>query len=221
MSASKTFVLAVFGLVLASVLLGGSAQAATWTTSETRTIGNGEYTVIMLYQASDMSGLSYTFNVQSGTAVDALIMDQSNFNAYVARESFSYLQGSILDSQSGSASQGTPSPGTTYYVVIDNTNAPPNGAMPTGSVQVFFSVTAMNADIPSFISDIVIIIAIGAVLFAVVILVVLYLLLVRRPKTQAPPPTGQPPQPGMKICPNCGSSVPYDFQYCPKCGRRW
>ncbi|HUL39484.1 MAG TPA: hypothetical protein VLU38_04250, partial [Methanomassiliicoccales archaeon] len=130
------------------------------------------------------------------------------------------LSGSILNAASGSGSESTPNQGTTYYVVIDNTDAPSAGANPTGQVVVFFSVTAMNADIPSIITNVLVIIVIGAILFAVVILVVLYLLLVHKPKSQAPPhaPTAQA---GMKICPNCGTSARYDFEYCPKCGRKW
>jgi hypothetical protein len=217
MSATRTLTLLVMALLLAALLSAGNAQATTLTTTETRTIQDGEYTVIMLYEAQQSSVFSYSFDVVLGTSVDVLVLNEANFAAYIVKSTFSYQPGTVLNSLGDSASASTPDQGQTYYVVIDNTNAPDGGATPTGSVEVHFTITATNVDVPSIISRAILIIAIGAILFVVVILVLLYVLLVHKPKAQAPPPV----QMGMKICPNCGNSVPYDFQYCPKCGKKW
>jgi hypothetical protein len=217
MSATRTLTLLVMALLLAALLSAGNAQATTLTTTETRTIQNGEYSVIMLYEAQQSSVFSYSFDVVLGTSVDVLVLNEANFAAYIVKSTFSYLPGTVLNSLGDSASASTPDQGQMYYVVIDNTNAPDGGATPTGSVEVHFTITATNVDVPSIITRAILIIAIGAILFVVVILVLLYVLLVRKPKAQAPPPG----QMGMKICPNCGNNVPYDFQYCPKCGKKW
>jgi hypothetical protein len=218
MSATRTLTLLVMALLLAALLSAGNAQATTLTTTETRTIQYGEYSVIMLYEAQQSSVFSYSFEVLTDTSsVDVLVLNEANFAAYIVKSTFSYLPGTVLNSRGDSASASTPDQGQMYYVVIDNTNAPEGGATPTGSVEVHFTITATNVDVPSIISRAILIIAIGAILFVVVILVLLYVLLVHKPKAQAPPPV----QMGMKICPNCGNSVPYDFQYCPKCGKKW
>lgn len=217
MPAIRTLAFVVIALILVTLLSSGSAQADTLNTTETRTIQYNEFTVIMLYQAQQSSSVSYSFEVVLGTNVDVLILNQANFNAYIIQSTFSYLPGTVLNSNGGSASESTPNDGEIYYVVIDNTNAPIGGASPTGSVEVHFSVTATNVDLPSIISRAILIIAIGAILFVIVILVLLYLLLIHKPKAQAPPPS----QVGTKICPNCGSGMPFNFQYCPRCGRKW
>jgi flagellar basal body-associated protein FliL len=218
MSAVRILTLVVMVLLLATLFSSGSAQARNINTDETRTIQNNGFSIIMLYQAQQSSSVSYSFNVVSGSNVDVLVLNQANFNAYIIQSTFSYLPGTILDSSSGSASASTPNDGGIYYVVIDNTNAPNGGATPTGAVEVHFSVTATNVnDIPSIISRAVLIILIGGILFVAVILILLYFVFLRKPKAQTPPPS----QTGGKICPNCGSNMPYDFQYCPKCGRKW
>ncbi len=217
MSLTRTFALAIIALLLAVTFLAGSAQAATFTTTETRTIQFGEYSIIMFFRAESSSSISYSFDVQLGSNVDILVLNQPNFEAYVDRSSFTYLPGTILDSQTGTTSASTSNQGEVYYVLIDNTDAPIGGASPTGTVEVHFSITATNVGFPNFLGNFLVIIVIGAVLFVAVILILLYLLLVRKPKPQAPPQI----QPGMKVCPNCGSNVPVDFQYCPRCGKKW
>jgi hypothetical protein len=218
MSFTRALISVIMVFLLTSLLLVGNAQADTLTTTETRTIGFDGYSIMILYQATDTSSLAYSFTVDLGTAVDVLVLDQENFASYIVKESFEYLPGTVLNELSGAASEYTTNSGSLYYVVIDNTNLPAGGATPTGSVTVSFSVTATDVDLPSFISDIFLIIAVGAILFVVVILVLLYFLVIRKPKSKAQQYTGQP---GMKICPYCGSSMPNDFQYCPKCGRKW
>jgi hypothetical protein len=218
MSFARAFTSVVMVFLLASLILVGNAQADTLTTTETRTIGFDGYSIMILYQATDTSFVTYSFEVDLGTAIDVLLLDENNFEAYIVKGIFDYLPGTILSGLSGGASEYTTDAGTLYYVVIDNTDMPSGGATPTGSVTVSFSVTATDVDFPSFITDILLIVAIGGILFVVVILVLLYFLLIRKPKTKAQQYSGQP---GMKICPYCGSSMPNDFQYCPKCGRKW
>jgi hypothetical protein len=218
MSFARALISVIMVFLLTSLLLVGNAQADTLTTTETRTIGFDSYSIMILYQATDTSSVAYTFTVDFGNAVDVLVLDEDNFASYIVKESFEYLPGTILNELSGAASEYTTNAGTLYYVVIDNTDMPAGGANPTGSVTVSFSVTATDADLPSFISDIFLIIAVGAILFVVVILVLLYFLIIRKPKPKA---QQYPGQPGMKICPYCGSSMPNDYQYCPKCGRKW
>lgn len=208
----------VMGMLLASLLVAGNAQASTLTTTETRTIAYGDYTVIANFQAGESSFVAFSFEVQLGTSVDVLIMDKGNFDAYSVGSPFSYLPGSALDLMEGAGGDATPDQGTEYYVVIDNTNTPVGGANPTGSVQVYFSVTSTDIDIPAMLTNLMIIVAVAAIAFVVVILVVLYIIFFRKPKPQTPPPTVQP---GMRICPYCGTNAPYDFQYCPKCGKKW
>ena len=218
MSFARVFISVIMVFLLTSLLLVGNAQAETLTTTETRTIGYDSYSIMILYQATDTSYLTYSFTVDLGTEVDVLILDEANFASYIVKESFEYLPGTILNELSGATSEYTTNAGTLYYVVIDNTDLPAGGATPTGSVTVSFSVTATDVDLPSFITDILLIVAIGGILFVVVILVLLYFLLIRKPKSKA---QQYPGQPGMKICPYCGSNMPNDFQYCPKCGRKW
>lgn len=217
MSFARAFISVIMVFLLTSLALVGSAHAETLTTTETRTIGSDSYSIMILYQATDTSYVTYSFEVDQGTAIDVLLLDENNFEAYVVQGIFDYLPGTILNQLSGAASEYTAEAGTLFYVVIDNTEMPDGGATPTGSVTVSFSVTATDVDLPSFITDILLIVAVGAILFVVVILVLLYFLLIRKPKSKA---QQYPAQPGMKICPYCGSSVPSDFQYCPKCGRK-
>jgi hypothetical protein len=215
MHAPKILAFIILASLLTSLLVAGGADAETMSLTETRTINFDEYSIIMLYQTTDSSSVSYSFNVEIGTSVDFLVMTNDDFQAYIVDEPFSYLPGSTLNSLSSSASEYTPGQGVLIYVVIDNTNAPAGGAAPTGSAKVSFSVTATNVEFPSFITDIILIIAVGGVVFVVILLVILYLIFFR--KKPATPLN----QPGMKMCPSCGTSVPYDFQFCPKCGRRW
>jgi hypothetical protein len=217
MSASRIFALLVMALLLASLLVAGNAKAETITNTETRTIDYNDYTVIMNYRAVSNSFVAFTFEVEIGTNVDVLIMDQVNYEAYQTDSSFSYLVGSALNSQNGAGSGSTPEEGTNYYVVIDNTDRPSGGANPTGPVQVHYTVTATDIDIPALITNVMIIAVVGIVGFVVVIFVVLYLIFFRKPKSQAPSTASSQ----MKFCPQCGSSVPGGFQYCPKCGYRW
>jgi hypothetical protein len=218
MSFARTLISIAVVFLLASLTLVGEASAETFTTAETRTIDYDSYSIMILYEATDTSFVAYSFTVDLGSAVDILILDEANFAAYIVKEGFEYLPGTILNELSGAASEYTTNAGTLYYLVIDNTNLPEGGATPTDSVTVSLSVTATDVDFPSFITDILLIIAVGAILFVVVILVLLYFLLIRKPKSKA---QQYPGQPGMKICPYCGSSMPNDFQYCPKCGRKW
>ncbi len=218
MSFARAFISVIMVFLLTSLVLVGNAHAETLTTTETRTIGFDGYSIMILYQATDTSFVTYSFEVDQGTAIDVLLLDEDNFEAYAVQSIFEYLPGTILDGVSGAASGYTFEAGTLFYVVIDNTDMPGGGATPTGSVTVSFSVTATDVDFPSFITDILLIVAVGAILFVVVILVLLYFLLVRKPKSKV---QQYPGQPGMKICPYCGSSMPNDFQYCPKCGRKW
>jgi hypothetical protein len=218
MSFARVFISVIMVFLLISLLFMGNAQADTLTTTETRTIGFDSYSIMILYQATDTSFLAYSFTVDLGSAVDVLVLDETNFASYIVKASFEYLPGTILNELSGATSEYTTNAGALYYVVIDNTDLPAGGATPTGSVTVSFSVTATDVDLPSFISDFFLIVAVGAILFVVVILVLLYFLLIRKPKSKA---QQYPGQSGMKICPYCGSSMPNDFQYCPKCGRKW
>jgi hypothetical protein len=218
MSFARAFISVIMVLLLASLIVVGNAHAETLTTTETRTIDSDSYSIMILYQATDTSFITYSFEVDLGTAIDVLLLDQNNFEAYIIQDNFEYLPGTTLSELSGAASEYTTNAGTLYYVVIDNTNLPDGGATPTGPITVSFSVTATNVDLPSFITDILLIVAVGAILFVVVILVLLYFLLIRKPKSGV---QQYPGQPGMKICPYCGSSMPNDFQYCPKCGRKW
>jgi len=215
MTALRILALIVVASLLASLLLAGGANAETMSLSETRTIDYDEYSIIMFFQNTDSSFVTYSFNVELGTGVDVLVMTDDNFQAYTINAPFSYLPGSTLDSLGSSATESTSGQGVLIYVVIDNTDAPVAGAVPTGSVSVSFSVTATNVEFPSFIMDIILIVVVGGVIFVAVLLVILYLVFFRRK------PATTINQPGMKMCPNCGTSVPYDFQFCPKCGRRW
>jgi hypothetical protein len=216
MSFLRTLALIVMASLLVSLLTAGGVHAETMSTSDTRTIGYDQHTVIMLYETTESSFVTFTFNVNNYANVDVLIMTNEDYQAYIIDAPFEYLPGSVLNSAGSSASQSTPGQGTVIYVVIDNTEAPAGGAVPIGSITVEFSVTATNAEFPSFIKDIILIVAIGGVAFVVVLLVILYFIFFRKKA-----PTAPMNQSGTKICPNCGTSVPYEFQFCPKCGRRW
>ncbi|MDD1756081.1 MAG: hypothetical protein LUQ39_04520, partial [Methanomassiliicoccales archaeon] len=70
MSFARAFTSVVMVFLLASLILVGNAQADTLTTTETRTIGFDGYSIMILYQATDTSFVTYSFEVDLGTAID-------------------------------------------------------------------------------------------------------------------------------------------------------
>jgi hypothetical protein len=94
------------------------------TITETRTIDSGEYTIISQYHAEASSFIFFSFDVQDGSYIDVLIMDATNFQAYSTGSPFDYIPESVLNKQTGAGGFSTPSEGTEYYVLIDNTNVP-------------------------------------------------------------------------------------------------
>jgi flagellar basal body-associated protein FliL len=222
MSAPRIFALAIMAILVMSLLAVGDANAAPSTITETRNIGSGEYTIISQYQAEASSFIFFTIDVQDGSYVDVLIMNATNFQAYSIGDPFNYVPESVLNKNTGAGGFSTPIEGTEYYVLIDNTNVPAGGATPIGPVTVSYTVTNMNAnDIESIFNNLLVIIVVGGIAFLLVALLLLYLIFFRKPSHPSSPTAPPAGQPGTKVCSNCGSRMPYDFQYCPSCGKKW
>ncbi|MCU0861044.1 MAG: zinc ribbon domain-containing protein [Methanomassiliicoccales archaeon] len=204
----------MLSLMIGAILLAPGAQAATWTNTETRTVGFDRFEVVMLYEAESDAQVTFAFSVELGTAVDLLVMGQADYSAYEVGAPFSYIAGSVLDGMSGSGVCLTPVVGERYYVVLDNTDRPAGGADPTGSVRVQYTVTALNASVPGELYNFLLALAVGGVVFIVAAILILYLIFFR--KRRAPVV-----QVVVGKCPDCGAEVPPGSQYCPRCGKRF
>lgn len=215
----KTVAILSLCLLLAIIYLPSAATAATWTNTSVVTLSYDQHSVFILFAADDDAQVSYSFNVQLGGRVDILVMDQSNYDAYTVNAPFSYLPGSTLDALSGGDVVLTPVVGDVYYMVIDNTFEPAGGADPTGSVTVSCTASAFNATLPGEFKNLILIIAIAGIVVAGVFFVIIYLIFFHKPKQTSYPQTVVPG--GTRTCPRCGSGVPSEFQFCPKCGYKW
>lgn len=109
------------------------------------------------FEAYSFSGtkgvsISVNFKINSGGAVNLLLMDSGNFTLFSSDCSnggsspfYYYGSGSALSTMSKSYSFTLPST-QSYYVVIDNAGCVAGGASPSGSVNFHITITSQSSN---------------------------------------------------------------------------
>lgn len=118
-------------LVAALVAVAAAGTAAAGERSDTVKIDPGSSSAIALdFQDGPAMQVDYDIQVQDGPNIDVLVMDNANYQKYGDGESFRYVSSwSVLDT--GSAVQEfTLQDHGTWYVVLDHTSEPDDGARP-------------------------------------------------------------------------------------------
>jgi len=81
--------------------------------------------------SGDYLTLSYTITVQNNVYIDVMLLDEENLNKYKSGESFSYYRdGTDFNTIYTDIPSITLTAHDNYYLVVDNTDAPPGGATP-------------------------------------------------------------------------------------------
>jgi hypothetical protein len=202
-----------FVVLVALLPLSCEAEAIADSTYE---LGQGGDAVIAHFLAEDLARVDFQFNVTNGGAIDLLLLDENGYEAYRLGSNISGLPGSIMDQTQGQASVEGLDSGQEYYIILDNSNFPYGGAIPTGKVVVDCSVGGQNiASISSNYDWIVIALALVIVLFIVIVV-----LLARSGLAEKEPGAKQV---GLerKYCPKCGEIVQTWVHKCPNCGHEW
>lgn len=118
-------------LMTALVTVAAAGTAAAGERSDTVKIDPGSSSAIALdFQDGPAMQVEYDVQVQDGPNIDIMVMDNANYQKYGDGESFRYVSSwSVLDT--GSATQGfTLEEHGTWYVVLDHTSEPDDGAQP-------------------------------------------------------------------------------------------
>lgn len=118
-------------LMAALVAVTAAGTAVAGERSDTVKIDPGSSSAIAIdFQDGPAMGVEYDIQVQDGPNIDVLVMDNANYQKYGDGESFRYATSwSVLDT--GSANQDfTLEEHGTWYVVLDHTNEPDDGARP-------------------------------------------------------------------------------------------
>ena len=130
----KTKILAsIFAIVCVLVIVAVSWMPSTSAETEgTETIDEDYY---WYYVAEFFSGdyleLIYTIDVQNDQYIDVMLLNTENFNKYVNDETFEYYTiGTDFNTLYTDVLSITFTTYDNYYIVVDNTDSPPNGAEP-------------------------------------------------------------------------------------------
>ncbi len=144
-------------IVLLSILLGclgGSGELETQPLAQTQTVTDETKTInadeswTYGFEISEGAEIEIELKVLSGGAIDAFLMDSSNYAGYNyilggGTGEFEYIvDGSSISTKAFKGKFAVP-PGA-YSFVVDNTAIPDGGATPTGSVDVKIKVTAKS-----------------------------------------------------------------------------
>lgn len=207
----------LFAIVSMLVIVGMSwmPTASAWETEGTETIDEDYYWYTPIeFFSGDYFTLSFTIDVQNDMYIDVILLNEENFNKYKNHDSFSYYKGTDFNTIYTKASI-TFYTHDNYYLVVDNTDYPSNGAMPpwdgVNSYCTFYYIVSGEAhyypsdgggssttydDEESF--DMLCVVGLLALmLLAVVILAVVVGLVLKRKRQMPPvaPPYQQPQQP--------------------------
>jgi hypothetical protein len=100
-----------------------------------------EYYLYYYFHVTDSVTLSANMNVAEGTQIDILLLTAENFIHFTYSQPFqSIAEGSEL--KVVSKTYTTVIPVGTYYIVVDNTSSMvPNGAIPSGEVNVNITIS--------------------------------------------------------------------------------
>jgi len=136
--------------ILALILIimsAGTAYAKT-NIDQTRTIDLNKFYEIPMNEVKAGDVLNVDIQVTSGSPVDILLMKASDYPGYVnaisQRGSFNYIaDGSTLGTTSIKYSYRFAESGD-YYIVIDNTDLPKAGGMPTNQVEITFKISTIT-----------------------------------------------------------------------------
>jgi|GEM_PF-2584116 len=83
--------------------------------------------------------LTISIDVKTGGRIDLLIFNKTNYDLYESDKDFSYYNSSLLNVQNGSCKFIIPSK-SSFYIVLENANRTPRGAIATKSENVSMKV---------------------------------------------------------------------------------
>jgi hypothetical protein len=215
-SARMVLLLACF-TILALLPLAPMAMAGTVLPTETMALGSNGWSVIGHFQAEEQAVIHFSFNVTGGGPVDLLLLDESGYERYrLGSNASMYLEGSVLNASQGSVALDGLIPGQEYYLVMDNSASPLDGARPLGPVEVEYGLEGQNiTEIQDQAGSYLIILAAIALIFIVAVV------LLARARRAEREPGAQMTGLGRKYCPKCGEIVETYVHKCPKCGHEW
>lgn len=167
--------------------------------------------------SGDYFTLSFTIDVQNDVYIDVLLLNEENYNKYRNGQSFSYYtEGTDFNTLYKKVSSITFYTHDNYYLAVDNTDEPPNGAEPVGYCTFHYTISGNIHTNPSNGGSSVtydddedsgllgILCAIVIIGIVVIVIVVIGVLLQKKQKAQQspqqqpyypPPQQEQPPQP--------------------------
>lgn len=117
----------------------------------TKTINEDEYWVVKSsFFSGDYLKLSYTIDVQNDQWIDVMLLNEENYNKYENDQPFSiYDAGTDLVTLYKKVSSITFYEHDNYYLVVDNTDVPTEGAQPTGYCTFYYVSSAKVHSNPS------------------------------------------------------------------------
>ena len=131
-------------VALVMLMVTGTAVAQI-SFDETISIDIDRYNELSLTEIEAGSVLNVNIQVTNGGPIDVLLMSSSDYVDFLSQQGFSYyIDGSAYSIKSKSYSFTFPDSGD-YYLVIDNTVDPMDGANPTGAVDVRTRITIENS----------------------------------------------------------------------------
>lgn len=151
----KTKILAsIFAIVsmLMIVAVSWMPSASAWDTEGVETVDAGYcWAQPIEFFSGDYLTVSYTISIQNDMYIDVILLDEVNFNRYKNDEAFSYnAEGTDFNTVYKKVTSVTFYTHDNYYVVVDNSNKPPNGATPyhTDEYCTFHYTISANAHHP-------------------------------------------------------------------------
>ncbi len=128
----------ILPLIIACLLLSCCFHAMEAVASDnTVELDKDNHYVLQLINFNAGDKMEISINVENGGSVDALIMDSINYAYYKDGMSFNYdHSNSNLRTMGTTFTYTYPDDEHHYYLVVDNTDEPVNGASPTGTVTV-------------------------------------------------------------------------------------
>lgn len=118
--------------MLMIVAVSWMPMASAWDEEGTETIDEDSYWYMTIpFFNGDYITLSYTIEVQNNIYIDVMLLNEENYNKYRNDQSFSYYRdGTDFNTIYTNVPSISLSTHDNYYLVVDNTDDPPNGATP-------------------------------------------------------------------------------------------
>lgn len=192
----------------------GTAEAASYHLSDQADLNPNQYHIIANFVAQDGAQISYEAISIGDYPVDVLVIEATYLDAYIAGPDFQYCTGSCLNDSHArmTTGYGTFQTGREYVLLIDNSNDPVGGALPTGPVEVSYSADLQNVELPVSQDNGTLFAIIPLVMFGGMVAVfVVFAFLFRKNRDTYK-------NARMIQCPNCHNQIPEQNAVCPKCG---